>query len=431
MKDQGNTTTHASIQKRRWERVERTPSILLTAYCRSDIPSVMQYPVTRVARPFVVVAVFVLVSTALLPQPTLAQIQEFETNTHRIRVGTVAEGLDSPWSMVFLPDGDMLVTERPGRLRLIRDGVLQDAPIAGVPEVQDRNHGGLMHVTLHPDFEANNWIYLTYSKVGEEGGTTAVMRARFDGTQLLDAEDIFVADAWQGAGLNFGSRVVFDNEGMLYASVGDRGPNTEPLAQDLGNHNGTIVRLHDDGRIPDDNPFVGQAGARPEIYSYGHRNPQGMAVHPETGEIWASEHGPMGGDEVNIIRAGANYGWPVVSYGRTYGGDLLGGPLLEGMDAPRYFWVPSIGISGLLFYTGDRFPEWTGELFVTGMNSMMIQRVRLEGRGATERELLLTQLRQQVRDIQQGPDGLIYLVTRQDGNRTPNSGMVLKIEPVE
>jgi glucose/arabinose dehydrogenase len=385
---------------------------------------------TRVIHSFLAVAAFVLISAGN-PRETLGQTLEFETNTQTIRVVPIVEGLDSPWSMVFLPSGDRLVTERPGRLRLIRDGVLVEEPIAGVPEVQDRNHGGLLHVVLHPDFPSNDWIYLTYSKVGEQGGTTAVMRARFDGTELLDATDIFVADAWQGAGLNFGSRVVFDNAGMLYASVGDRGPNTEPLAQDLSNHNGTIVRLHDDGRIPDDNPFVDQPGARPEIYSYGHRNPQGMTVHPETGEIWASEHGPMGGDEVNIIRPGANYGWPVVSYGRTYGGDILGGPLLEGVDPPRYFWVPSIGISGMLFYTGDRFPGWTGQLIVTGMNSMLIQRVRLDGRGANERESMLTQLRQQVRDIQQGPDGLIYLVTRQDGNRTPNSGMVLRIEPVD
>jgi glucose/arabinose dehydrogenase len=245
------------------------------------------------------------------------------------------------------------------------------------------------------------------------------MRARFDGTRLIDATDIFVADAWQEAGLNFGSRVAFDSAGMLYASVGDRGPNTEPLAQDLTNHNGTIVRLHDDGRVPDDNPFVGRPGAKPEIYSYGHRNPQGMTVHPGTGEV-------------NIIRPGANYGWPVVSYGRKYSGEIISEqPWREGMEAPRFYWVPSIGISGLLFYTGDRFPAWTGQLLVTGMNGMMIQRVRLEGRGATERELMLTQMRQEFRDIQQGPDGLIYLVTREDADGTPNSGMVLRIEPAD
>jgi glucose/arabinose dehydrogenase len=334
--------------------------------------------------------------------------------------------------MAFLPGGDMLVTEQPGRLRLVHDGVLVEQPITGVPEVQNRNHGGLLHVALHPDFEANRWVYLTYSKVGDQGATTAVLRARLEGMALVDAADVFVADAWHGSGLNLGSRVAFDGAGMMYVSVGDRGPETEPLAQDLATHNGTIVRLHDDGRVPGDNPLVGQAGARPEIYSYGHRNPQGMAVHPETGEVWTSEHGPMGGDEVNIIRAGANYGWPVVSYGRTYAGEVISEqPWREGMEPPRFFWVPSIGISGMLFYTGDRFPAWNGQLFVTGMSGMQIQRVRFEGRGPNEREPMLTQLRQEVRDIQQGPDGLIYLVTREDAAGTPNSGMILRIEPVD
>ena len=366
------------------------------------------------------------------PQQGLGQDVEMETSIGRIRVVTIADGLESPWSMVFLPDGDILVTERPGRLRLISDGVLQADPIGGVPEVQYRNHGGLMDIALHPDFANNRLIYLTYSKLGEQGGTTAVLRARFDGAQLLDATDIFVADAWIENGLNFGSRVAFDNEGMLYASVGDRGPTTEPLAQDLSTHNGTIVRLHDDGRIPDDNPFVDQAGAKPEIYSYGHRNPQGMTIHPETGQIWASEHGPMGGDEVNIIQSGANYGWPVVSYGRSYSDEIISEqPWREDMEPPRYFWVPSIGISGMLFYTGDRFPGWNGRLFVTGMNGMLIQSVRLSGRGSTERESILMSLRQQVRDIRQGPDGLVYIVTRQDADRTENSGKVLRIEPVE
>jgi glucose/arabinose dehydrogenase len=391
----------------------------------------MRLPPFSPARSSWAAVVACLVLTAL-SGTALGQTWEFETNAHTIRVVPVAEGLDSPWSMVFLPDGDMLVTERPGRLRLIRDGILLGDPIAGVPEVQVRNNGGLMHVALHPDFENNGWIYLTYSKLGERGGTTAVLRARLDGMRLVDSADVFVAEAWHPAGLNFGSRVAFDRDGMLYVSVGDRGPEGEPLAQDLGTHNGTIVRLHDDGRVPDDNPFLDDPAALPEIYSYGHRNPQGMTLNPETGEIWASEHGPMGGDEVNVIRPGANYGWPVVSYGRTYGGEIISEqPWREGMEPPRFFWVPSIGISGMLFYTGDRFPAWQGELIVTGMNSMLIQRVRLEGRGSTERESMLTQLRQQVRDIQQGPDGLIYLVTRQDARRTPNSGMVLRIEPVD
>ena len=395
----------------------------------------MHFPTTRNLCSFAVSGVLALAAVCS-PRHARGQDVELETATGRIRVVTIADDLESPWSMAFLPDGDILVTERPGRLRLISDGVLQAQPIAGVPEVQYRNHGGLMDVALHPDFENNDLIYLTYSKLSEKGGTTAVLRARYDGTRLVDATDIFVADAWIEAGLNFGSRVAFDNDGMLYASVGDRGPSGEPLAQDLSTHHGTIVRLHDDGRIPDDNPFVDRPGAKPEIYSYGHRNPQGMTIHPETGEVWASEHGPMGGDEVNIIQAGANYGWPLVSYGRAYSGEIISEqPWREGMEPPRYFWVPSIGISGMLFYTGNRFPEWNERFFVTGMSGMMIQSVRLGGPGVrigtNERESMLMPLRQQVRDIRQGPDGLIYLVTRQDADRTENSGMVLRIEPVE
>jgi glucose/arabinose dehydrogenase len=373
----------------------------------------------------------ILVATAISGQSQRPSL-DFKTDTQKIRVVTVAEGLESPWSMVFLPGGDILVTERPGRLRIIRSGNLQEEPIAGMPRTQLGTHGGLLHVTLHPNFASNNWIYLSYSKSGERGITTAVSRARWDGKQLLEAADVFVADAWTQGSLNVGGRVVFDKAGMMYVSIGDRGPTTEPLAQDLSNHNGKIVRLHDDGKVPADNPFVGRPGAKPEIWSYGHRNPQGMTVHPETGEIWASEHGPMGGDEVNIIKKGANYGWPVVSYGRKYSGEIISEqPYREGMESPRFFWVPSIGISEILFYTGERFPSWKGNLFVTGMSGRMIQRVRIGGRGQNERELILNAMRQEIRDIRQGPDGLIYLVTRQDADRTPKSGAVLRIEPAD
>jgi glucose/arabinose dehydrogenase len=391
----------------------------------------MQLPITRVIHSLFVVAAFVLVSTGS-PRQNLSQVRELTTDTKKIRVVPIAQGLESPWSMVFLPGGDILVTERPGRLRLISQGKLQEEPIAGAPKAQLGPHGGLLDVALHPDFDRNKWIYFTYSKAGEKGVTTAVARARWDGKQLLETTDVFVADAWTQGGLNPGSRVVFDKNGMLYASVGDRGPATEPLSQDLNAHNGKIVRLHDDGRIPADNPFAARPGAKPEIWSYGHRNPQGMTVHPDTGEVWASEHGPMGGDEVNIIKRGANYGWPVVSYGRKYSGEIISeSPAREGIESPRFFWVPSIGISGVLFYTGDRFPAWKGQLLVTGMSGRMIQRVRLAGRGQNERELMLTELRQEIRDIRQGPDGLIYLVTRQSADRAPKSGMVLRIEPVD
>jgi glucose/arabinose dehydrogenase len=391
----------------------------------------MQTHTTRIIACLAGVAACVLILSAS-PQQGQRPTLEFKTDTNKIRVVTMVDGLDSPWSMVFLPGGDILLTERPGRLRRVVNGKLQAEPIAGLPEIQFGTHGGLLDVALHPNFASNQLVYLSYSKGGEKGSTTAIVRGRLDGNRLVDVKDIFVADAWTKSSLNPGSRIVFDRAGMLYASIGDRGPTTEPLAQDLSNHVGKIVRLYDDGRVPMDNPFVGRPNAKPEIYSYGHRNPQGMTVNPETGEVWASEHGPMGGDEVNIIKRGANYGWPVVSYGRKYTGEIISEqPFREGMEAPRFFWVPSIGISNILFYTGDRFPSWKGHLFVTGMSGHMIQRVRLMGRGQNERELLLNSMRQEVRDIRQGPDGLLYLVTRQDVEHTAKSGMLLRLEPVE
>jgi glucose/arabinose dehydrogenase len=328
--------------------------------------------------------------------------------------------------------GDVLVSERPGRLRLVRGGSLVPEPLAGVPEVIYHNHGGLMDVALHPDFAANQLVYLTYSKAGEQGGTTAVFRARLEGMRLVDGEDIFVADAWQTRNVNFGSRVLFDRDGFLYLSIGDRGPDTEPLAQDLTVHNGKILRLRDDGSIPGDNPFAGRAGARPEIFTYGHRNPQGMMLHPQTGAIWASEHGPLGGDEVNVILPGRNYGWPLVSFGKQYSGETITkDPYASGFEPPIFFWVPSIGISDLLIYTGDRFAAWQGELIVTGLRSGLIQRVRLEGSGSRERESMLTSLRGQFRDIHQDDAGLLYLLTREDSNGPEASGRLLRLEPVE
>lgn len=352
------------------------------------------------------------------------------TNSQRVRVVTVAEGLASPWSLALLPGGDMLVTERPGRLRLIRNDRLLDAPIDGVPEVKFRNHGGLMDVVLHPQFATNRLVYLSYSKPGPRGTTTAVLRGRLERDRLIDAGDVFVADAWDTRDVNFGSRILFDADGYLYISVGDRGPDHEFRAQDLHAHYGKILRLHDDGNVPADNPFIGIHGARPEIYSYGHRNPQGMTLHPETGEVWISEHGPLGGDEVNRLRPGRNYGWPVISFGRHYSGEIISNQPWRGdMESPQYYWVPSIGISGMVIYRGNRFPEWQGELIVTGMRMMLIQRVSLVGRRSAERESMLTELRQQVRDIRESADGFLYLVTRSDAQRNENTGRVLRLEP--
>ena len=385
-----------------------------------------------------VVLVLVLLAAGLDRQaggaesPPAAFDQVFETADYRIRVVSVAEGLANPWSLAFLPNGDMLVTEKPGRVRLIRAGVLTPEPVPGVPEVAARRQGGLMDVVLHPQFAENKWVYLTYSKPGEgDNATTALARGRFDGTRLTEVEDLFVANAWAETGGHFGSRLAFTPDGKLFMSIGER--QQRDRAQDPTDHAGTVLRLNDDGSVPDDNPFLGRAGFLPEIYSYGHRSPQGLTVHPETGEVWENEHGPRGGDEANLILPGRNYGWPVVSYGREYSGEIITHqPWKEGMEPPKYYWVPSIAISGMTFYTGDRFPEWKGHLFVGGLRHYVVQRVApLNRRGGFERESMLTELRQRVRDVRQGPDGLLYVVTDGDLTRQGATGAVLRIEPAD
>jgi glucose/arabinose dehydrogenase len=328
--------------------------------------------------------------------------------------------------MAFLPNGDMLVTERVGRLRIVRNGKLDPQPVAGVPQVFAMQQGGLLEVALHPGFSENQQIYLTYSKSGPQGHTTALARGRFNGRALLDVQDIFVADAWSdGGALHFGSRLAFGRDGTLFMSVGERNDRTR--AQNTTHHAGKILRLRDDGTVPPDNPFVGRADVRPEIYSFGHRNPQGLTVHPETGQVWATEHGPQGGDELNLIQPGRNYGWPVATFGREYSGALITNqPWREGLEPPVTVWVPSIALSGMLFYTGNRLPGWTGDLFVGGLAGTQVHRVVFASGGPRGRELLLTSLRLRIRDIRQGPDGYIYLAT--DG---ASDGAILRIEPGE
>ena len=388
------------------------------------------------ARWSVAALALVLVTTGCARQaggaesPPAALDQVFETADYRIRVVTLAEGLAKPWSLAFLPNGDMLVTEKPGRVRLIRDGVLMPEPVPGVPEVDPRRQGGLMDVVLHPQFAENSWVYLTYSKPGEgDNATTALARGRFDGARFRDVEDLFIANAWAETGGHYGSRLAFTPDGKLFMSIGER--QQRDRAQDPTDHGGTVLRLNDDGSVPDDNPFLGRDGFLPEIYSYGHRNPQGLAVHPETGDVWVNEHGPRGGDEANLILPGRNYGWPIVSYGREYSGEIITNqPWKEGLEPPQYYWVPSIAISGMTFYDGDRFPEWKGHMFVGGLRAMVLQRVvPLNQRGGFERESMLTELRQRVRDVRQGPDGLLYVVTDRDPTRQGATGAVLRIEP--
>lgn len=369
----------------------------------------------------------------LMASPALGQGQVYQSSQHDFRIVTVVEGLVSPWSMAFLPGGDMLVTERPGRLRIVRNGKLVDAAVEGVPPVVARGQGGLLDVALHPNFSSNRLIYLSYSKASGDSGaaTTAVARARFENDRLTGVEDIFVAQT-RGAPGHFGSRLAFDRDGFLFVTVGDRmvppaGNLEAHPAQDISNHHGTINRLHDDGRVPADNPFVGREGARPEIWSYGHRNPQALAVHPETGDLWATEHGPQGGDELNLIRKGLNYGWPVIGFGVNYrtGAAIHSGTHREGMEQPVHVWVPSIGISGMMFYTGDKFSGWKGSLFVGGLAGQQLVRLTLDGQRAELGDVPVRRLGR-IRDVRQGPDGFIYLaIENQTGQPTP----IVRLEP--
>jgi glucose/arabinose dehydrogenase len=349
------------------------------------------------------------------------------------RVTTVVDGLEHPWSIAFLPGGDMLVTERPGRLRVVRNGQLLAAPVPGVPDVLAEGQGGLLEVMPHPEFSSNRLLYLSYSKPasGDRPATTAVGRGRFENDRLTNFDDIFVAVS-EGRG-HFGSKLAFDGKGYLFITIGDRmAPPVGNLeahpAQDLTNHHGVTVRLHDDGRVPSDNPFVNRAGARPEIWSYGHRNAQGMAFHPETGDLWQNEHGPQGGDELNLIKPGVNYGWPVIGYGVNYrtGAIIHQSTHREGMEQPAHIWVPSIGISGLMVYTGDRFPQWKGSIFVGGLAGEQLARLTLDGQQVVNEETLVQRMGR-IREVRQGPDGLIYLaIDNRDGQKSP----ILRVEPV-
>jgi glucose/arabinose dehydrogenase len=375
-------------------------------------------------------------ATGMVPAATPAAAQDtvHRSAYHDYRLVTVAEGLERPWSIAFLPGGDMLVTEKPGRLRIVRDGALLPDPVPGVPEVVVGSQAGLLDVVPHPDFASNRLLYLSFSKpmTDRENGTTAVVRGRFENDRLTGVEEIFEADT-EGGG-HYGSRLAFDEAGFLFITVGDRQvPSRGDLeahpAQDVSNHHGTVNRLHDDGRIPADNPFVGQTDARPEIWSYGHRNPQGLAIHPETGDVWSNEHGPQGGDELNLVQPGLNYGWPVVGYGVNYrsGSAIHEGTMREGMESPAHFWVPSIATSGLLIYTGDRFPEWRGNLFVGGMGGQQLARLTLDGQEIVGEETLVQGMGR-IRDVRQGPDGYIYLaIDHRGGEPTP----IVRLEPAD
>ena len=352
---------------------------------------------------------------------------------HDVRVVTVADDLEVPWSLAWLPGGDMLITERPGRLRIVRNGALLPDSVPGVPEVFAEGQGGLFEVLPHPNFTDNKLLYLSFARPKGEGSTTPVIRGRFENDRLADIEDVFEAQS-QGRG-HYGGRLAWHPDGYLFVSVGERmaraaGDLTAHPAQDLSNHHGVTVRLFEDGRVPDDNPFVGQDGVLPEIWSYGHRNPQGLVVHPDTGELWLDEHGPQGGDELNRVQPGLNYGWPVIGYGVNYGSGtaIHSGTRGEDIESPVHFWVPSIATSGLMVYTGDRFPQWQGNFFVGGLAGQQLARLTpsVDRPGQVEQEETLAHGIGRVRDVRQGPDGYIYLAIEQRGA----PGRVVRLEPV-
>jgi len=354
---------------------------------------------------------------------TAAQAQALRSDEHAFTVSRVLAGLGYPWAVAFLPDGRMLITEREGRLRIAREGRLEPQPVTGLPAVHPHGQGGLMDVALHPGFAQNGLVYWSFTARGADGVGTEVARGRLVGNRMEGAEVIFRQSPKGATGRHFGSRLVFDRAGYLYITLGDRGE--QDRAQKPDDHAGSVIRLHDDGRVPQDNPFVGRPGWKPEKFTLGNRNLQGAALHPATGLLWTHEHGPQGGDEVNVIRAGVNYGWPVITYGVNYGlGTKIGeGTHKAGMAQPLHKWVPSIAPSGMAFYTGDRFPRWKGDLFVGALKDQMLVRLRLDGEKVVREERLLKGVLGRIRDVRAAPDGYLYLLT------DASDGILARLEP--
>ena len=348
--------------------------------------------------------------------------QTFESDHYRLRVATVAKGLIRPWSLAWLPDGRMLVTERPGRLRVVSKNGVVSAPVQGLPEIFSGGQGGMLDILVDPGFVENRTVYFSFAEPAVNGAGTAVARATLSGNKLEDVDVLFRQHPKATSQIHFGSRLAMGRDGTLFITIGERGQRA--LAQDPSVNRGQVVRIHTDGRIPDDNPFVGRAGHRPEIWSYGHRNPQGAAIHPETGKLWIHEHGARGGDEVNIPRRGGNHGWPVIAYGTHYSGEKIGiGQGAPGLEQPIHYWDPSIAPSGMAFYTGDVFPEWRGNLLVGALKFRLVVRLTLRGDRVVGQEAIIADLDERIRDIRQGPDGYIYLLT------DSANGRILRLEP--
>ncbi|MEX2453789.1 MAG: PQQ-dependent sugar dehydrogenase [Rhodospirillaceae bacterium] len=376
-------------------------------------------------------AAIAVICVAGVPATAAAIDETFATEKARIRVETFAAGLSSPWGLDFLPDGRIVVTEKPGRLRIVgTDGTLSP-PIEGVPEVDARGQGGMLDVTLHPDFADNRLVYLAFSEPGPNGtNSTAVVRGALNaaGTALEKVETVFSQEPKVASIQHYGARIVFAPDGKMFVTTGDRSDSRfRDQAQDLNSHLGKVIRLHDDGRVPDDNPFVGRTNLRPEIWSYGHRNIQGAAIHPDSGNLWAIEHGPRGGDEINIPAAGKNYGWPVVSHGVEYSGGPVGSGRKEapGMIDPIVTWTPVIAPGGMKFYSADAFPAWRGNLLISGLRSQALVRLELDGEAVTHEERLLTSLDKRIRDVAVGHEGAVYVLTDE------SDGEILQITPAQ
>jgi glucose/arabinose dehydrogenase len=353
----------------------------------------------------------------------VASAQTFSSEKLEFSVAKVVQGLAHPWGMAFLPNGDILITERIGRLRVVRNGELDPLPVVGVPKVALGGQGGLLDIVLHPQFSENRLIFLAYAGPGNGGKGTEVARARFVDGRLIDLETILVVKPKTPGGRHFGSRILFGPDGYLYVTTGERG--IKNRAQDLSDLAGKVIRITENGQVPPDNPFVGQSSVRPEIYTYGNRNPQGLALHPYTDQIWEAEHGPKGGDEINLLLPGSNYGWPVISYGRSYAGGKIGeGTSKAGMAQPLRYWVPSISPSGMTFYAGKQFPLWHGNLFLGALSGRALVRLEIDGTEIVHEERLLEDLGERIRDVRQGPKGHLYLLT------DASNGALLRLDPI-
>ena len=372
------------------------------------------------------IRVFLMCLASCLPAWAQEGTSVFKSEKHAFRVATLVTGLENPWSMAFLPDGRMLVTELGGRLRLVGQGFqLDPKPIEGLPEIVAQGQGGLFDVVLHPQYAQNGWIYWAYNAPGSGGWGTALARGKLQGKRMTEVQELFSMQPKTRSSYHFGGRIVFDTSAMLYLTLGDRGD--KDRAQKLDDHAGSVIRLHDDGRVPADNPFVKRAGAFAEKWTLGNRNMQGAALHPITGELWTHEHGPQGGDEVNVMRSGLNYGWPVITYGVNYGlGTKIGeGQVKAGMVQPLQVWVPSIAPSGMAFVSGSQFPQWQGNLLVGALRGQMLVRLTLDGEKVLNEERLLQGRLGRIRDVRMGPDGIVYLLTGEA------QGSLLRLEPVK